>query len=314
MERKNLLAHLDEETLTAGFFGGLASATALFVECYGSGIEGRTRECSWGMFKKSRPKAAAAQIAGRLEQVGHEPESGADFALVLWQTHEDALVAIFQAKKPEVGSEGLLSVHRAANATTGHAQLVVFAAMCWMMRDRTTPTPLYPSIHDALYAFRQLSSEDRKELVNGLVGGHYLIYDDLEPICVPLSAIDSETIEREMENKPSRPIPRDRWSGKQTFASLLRNGVNGVAAGWLPMKRTQIEGLLPHLIGLMDIYEATERGGKGLALDGVPKQTGGTKARASTATQVRKLQRILSGETSPAPGSQSGRGRQPGRP
>jgi hypothetical protein len=317
IEERKFVASLDEETLTAGLFGGLASAVALFVRCYGSGIEGETRECSWGMFKKSRPPVSSREVGEKLERVEHEARSGADFALVLWQGPDDALVALFQAKKGgcKKSAAGVsLNIHRSANKATGETQFVVFASMCHMMITRTSAPPAISDIDSAIAEFKRLSRAERKRRVDNLTWGHYLVYEQGVPVCVPISAIDSQAIEEEVKGKAAEPIPRKDWIGLQTFSALLQTGVQGQEGGWLKMTRPQIEGLLPHLIGLMDVYETSEGGGSGLTPSDPSKVSTSIKAPASTRAQAYKLSRVISGETTPAPGSRPGSGNKPSRP
>lgn len=302
--------------MTAGLFGGLASAVDLFVGCYGSGIEGETRECSWGMFKKSRPPASTAGgVATKPQRIEHEARSGADFAIVLWQNDEKALVALFQAKKGEYKKSvagTALNIHRAANRTTGETQFVVFASMCDLMRERVSSSPAISNIDGAIAKFRRLSQAERKRRVDQLSWGHYLVYEQGVPVCVPITAVGSEAIQREFDGNAAPAIPRNDWLGMQSFSALLRAGVQGQENGWLKMTRSQIEGLLPQLIDLMDVYETSEGGG-GLTPSDPSKMSTTVQAQASTRSQAYKLSRVNSGQTTPAPGPRPGGANKPRR-
>jgi len=267
------------------------------------------------MFKKSRPPVDSRDdVTEKPQRVEHEAESGADFALVLWQSADDALVAIFQAKKSESGSGTQLQIHRKANKATGQTQFVVFAAMCDLMKDRKSDSPTLIDIDGAIGAFRDLSPVDRKRQVDTFDWGHYLVYEQGVPVCVPITAVSSDAIEKEVKGKPAKTIPRRDWHAMQTFPALLQAGVQGQESGWLKMTREQIEGLLPQLIGLMDVYETSEGGGSGLTPSDPSKVSTSIKAPASTRAQAYKLSRVISGETTPAPGSRPGSGNKPSRP
>lgn len=259
-------ALLDEESLTASFLGGLRVAVPAAAKQFGSGILEKTRRCSWAAFNKS----------GRATDERSEAASGADFGLVLWESETHARLCIFQAKKVKTGGHGeAFDIHRSPpKPSVRRPQLVMLAATglrCLKALEAAHmhPTSLDPGAppiadRDVIAEFlTDSSSQARMDVIKALDWIQYLVYRKDAPICVPLSEIPANAIDREFALGASKTNYVDIGFGSGTLRELVLSGLSDAnpKAGWPRVDRHTLETLLPDLLDLMQVYVASGRSG-----------------------------------------------------
>lgn len=263
VEELSILGLLDEETLTASVLGGLSVAIPLMIELHGSGQE-RDRQCSWGPYSKS----------GRAGSRQSEATSGADFALVIWESDAWARLAIFQAKKgvvkfeEKVKSSGILKwsvdVHRLPRGSNPrimggrrNSQLATLLGTGGrgLAEHRRALSNGLETIDAAKGSM--LNHTDNIAKLDWL---HYLVYLDGQPVCVPLSAIDLATIEKELSNKPGRAYVEIKGDQDRTLFQLLRSGLEEEhPRGWLRLDKLGIAEIVGELVNLMTVFVCDEQ-------------------------------------------------------
>ena len=260
---------LDEESLTSSILGGLTIACPWMLEKHGSGTAG-TRECSWGPYSKS----------GRAGTPQSEATSGADFALVLWESERWARIAIFQAKKGcvqcELGAaendpkKWFIDVHRLPKKPKDPtkkrrpsqlAALIETGRLGVQERQRA----IEGESADVQAAVLAQHDKDGHGRVKGLGWIHYLAYIESAPICVPITMIDEATIAREFEpmSGPSLvPVAGDLTT---TLFDLVHAGLNeAVPKGWIRLDAKGVETVIGELVDLMPVVVGDEQSGKPL--------------------------------------------------
>jgi hypothetical protein len=298
-DRTKQLTRLDEETLTAFLFGGVAIKCHDFVDRYGSGVIDEDRTAQLGPYKKS---AQHKNWQG-------ESASGADFALVFGEDADWVKLAIFQAKKgktkQKAGGAWEIDVRRRPKDTARHAQLVVLVATGRRLASKE-PSTVKDTV-GAIAGLLGLSKLERKEVLSKLGWIYYLGYRDKQPVCVPLSAVPASILEKEI----GKTSEKNALSLEQhaTFYSVLQTGIGtttrlqwscdgnirepdssndeGVQP-WLRVPRSSLPQLLPALLDLMPIYVGDDKGEGSWDLD-ASSSPESIPAKESDASQLKAL-------------------------
>ena len=260
---------LDEESLTSSILGGLTIACTWMIEKHGSGTV-HPRQCSWGPYSKS----------GHAGTPQSEATSGADFALVLWESERWARIAIFQAKKGCVQCESgatendpkkwFIDVHRLPkkpkdpNKNRRPSQL---AALIDTGRSGVQEClrAIEGESADVQAAVRaQLDSQGHGR-VKGLGWIHYLAYIESAPICVPITVIDEGTIARAFEPMGGQSLVPVAGDLTTTLFDLVRAGLSEAAPnGWIRLDVRGVETVIGELVDLMPVVVGDEESGKPL--------------------------------------------------
>jgi hypothetical protein len=103
------LSRFDEETITGALLGGLNSVFPFCVSIFGD--DKIVERCCWGHFSKHESSLNPS-----------EAQSGADFALVVYDTRNLARLALFQAKKVEL-DEGPNSLRKQSDRDKKHTNI-----------------------------------------------------------------------------------------------------------------------------------------------------------------------------------------------
>ncbi len=277
ISRLSTFGILDEESLTSSILGGLTIACPWMIEKHGSGTD-VPRQCSWGPYSKS----------GHAGTPQSEATSGADFALVLWESERWARVAIFQAKKGCVQCEAgatenepkkwSIDVHRLPkkpkdpNKKRRPSQLAALIET-GRLGLKEQLRAIEGESADVQAAVLAQHSEGAHKRVKGLGWIHYLAYIDSAPLCVPITMIDEATVAKELGamGGPSLvPIAGDLTS---TLFDLVRAGLSDeVPKGWIRLDAEGVEAIIGELVELMPVVVGDEQSGK--PLTPVPDQDG----------------------------------------
>ena len=260
---------LDEESLTSSILGGLTIACPWMLEKHGSGTAG-TRECSWGPYSKS----------GRTGTPQSEATSGADFALVLWESEHWARIAIFQAKKGCVQCESgatendpkkwFIDVHRLPkkpkdpNKKRRPSQLaaLIDTGRLGVQERRRAIKGESADVQAAVLAQHDRDGHGR---VEGLGWIHYLAYIGSDPICVPITMIDEATIEKEFGTSGGPSLVQVSGAMTTTLFDLVRAGLSEAAPnGWIRLDVRGVETVIGELVDLMPVVVGDEESGKPL--------------------------------------------------
>lgn len=302
----------DEETLTAAMLGGFAATLPLIAQTLGSGSEGEALDCSWGSYRKTRASDDKSEAA-----------SGADFAIILWESPEVFRLAIFQAKKGELFPQERrrsqiiddppkeawwFDIHRRPNRPDDlgkkwrDAQLIVLekTGQRFMGAKRryeeTLGNVALPEIG---------SNKISNKKAPDLTWMHYLVYRDDRPVCVPVSEIDKEVFDQERGDSCKENYVEILPNDGDGFFDLLRGGVfNHAHAGWLTIGAKEALPLLPDLLDLMPVYAGDDRSGRELQLD-VIKAIHTCRAEASSKESINKLKALAAKSPSTKPSSYS---------
>lgn len=252
---------LDEESITMFILSGVTVATPLLISLLGSG-QAESRQCSWGAFNKyggtSDPKS--------------ETTSGADFVLIIGRPKGLARVALFQAKKFDLGRASGLDVRRdAAGSAEEKRQLVMLMAFgIYLLGQNSTPRAVADVSEQSVAVLQRatyLSKADpafRKEAAESLTWIHYLAYDCEGAICLPMSGIGSKAIEAEFKGGDKVRVSAD--SKTPSLLELLNSGLSGDGKGWWDMDRATLNVLLPELVELFPVIIADDEGRGGLEI------------------------------------------------
>lgn len=257
---------LDEESLTSSVLGGLAVACPLMLKMHGSGADGE-RLCSWGPYSKS----------GRAGSKQSEATSGADFALVLWESAMWARVAVFQAKKGTVKVEvneerehltkWFVNVHRMprkkANDLEGlrKTQLAALVDTGNIGRREhlraTQQSSGPPAEHKP-----DVDTNQQHPQVVGMDWIHYIVYRDGDPICLPLSQIDKMTVQKELRSRGGSSYAPIRGDQTTTFFDVLHAGLDHECpTSWLRLDVDGVKAVIGELVELMTVIVGDEQSG-----------------------------------------------------
>jgi len=229
-----------EDSISGFFSGAIASAFPFCADFVGADSEFETH-CYWGQFKKTK--------AGKENPMTYESESGADFALAFRSMNKKYKVAIFQAKK---ANGGLDLYRRPPEPDPGTA---------WR-RSQLATLASYGRI-----ILKSLGQDYRT--LEDLHWIHYLSYGDGKIEHLQLSKLRPEfTTQLKLDKQGLRGsiLVQPNDARFNDFEPLLVRGISSAAgttraAGWLTIPDDQLEGILPELAKLTDVYIVDESGG-----------------------------------------------------
>lgn len=286
---ENLSRHLttgaDEESISAAFLGGVINNypwCALMSCMDNDGVE----NCSWAQYKKSGKGNDA------------EPQSGADFALVLHREDDYVQIAIFQAKKGHLNgkNERVVDVHRISGKS--EKKMSQISVLC--MKSLHLESVVNPSV---------------KSEIDKLSWVHYLCYYKDEVMCVPMSHL-GVVIDHANQGAYGSYLDVTLTSdNSRPWFEVVREGVlNQTAPSWLRMKFEDAKNYLPSLLPLMDVIIVDEgKGGRHLELaKGQPVANRVIKRKDVRRSLKNKFASPAVKSVQPAVKRKSGRGLTPG--
>ncbi|GLQ97619.1 hypothetical protein [Dyella mobilis] len=231
---QRLTVEADEESITSAFLGGVISNypwCALLSSMDDDGL----KKCSWAHYKKSGSGVDA------------EPQSGADFALVM---HRDNFVhvAVFQAKKGHrVNEKYAVDVHRKREKEgTSFIQIVALKEASEKLAKIALGRDIEPA---------------------DLGWVHYLCYYQGKVECVQLSKLEDVVEDAKTNTQSYMDVFLEERAARPWIKVLMEGMSNGPVDGWLRMNLTVAEKNLPTLLPLMNVIIVEEgRGGRSLKL------------------------------------------------
>lgn len=269
---------LDEEGLTASVLGGVSTTAPLLEQLAqweaeamaihstppaGHGVASPAEQpavrpvdplVSWGTYRKS----------GGAKDPTSETATGGDFALVIWESSQEARLAIFQAKKGTVykaGHKWTLNIRRGPTKTSkGFTQFVMLFANAL----RCSQARLNQDTFTIAKSFKAIAVSELEESVKPIGWVHYLAYMDGTFVCVPLGACASALSDELTVEGTSKTIEISTKS--PAFQEVVDAGFNGKNTMWLSISREHLEALLPSLLHLMPVHAVDEKGTGGLIL------------------------------------------------
>lgn len=227
-EQLHARGKLDEEVITDAFLG-MVSSSLFWTTALGNDRAPAPDACQWGRYRKYKNK---------LDQVGSESHSGADFAFLIGDGTDLFRLALFQAKveKEIPGSKsdemGINLHHRSAKAD--HSQMLRLAMLGAeidtskpLLQDGTIDISDFHWIHYLSYAPRAIRATRFSEFVNEF-------------------KIESTSTRKEH----FVPIP----ASAVRLSELMLCSMDEPSPGWLPVQLGRIDTFLPTLINLMPIH------------------------------------------------------------
>jgi hypothetical protein len=284
----------EEEPITAAFAGSISAHARWVMPLYDEKDQ-QSRTISWGHYRKHRTSAGIGDGKGdkggsassKTKRPPGEPETGADFALVVRLDEDHVALAVFQAKNVATDhlddkalreSKRYISVNLMRRSPVqGGKDVAVKKAQMVTLDDYGA------DLVNDLYNFCSASNHHQRFIPPEVPEKdwiHYLIYRDGAPLLVSMrDLLEHRKRQREaLGDKTSYTVrfyrtSKGAFNELQSFEQLVNisvpkkagNSSVPIVPGWLTLTLDEAEHLLPGLCSLtdVDVFVADEDRGAG---------------------------------------------------